>query len=104
MRARAYAKVNLGLEVLFRRDDGYHELRTILQTVDLHDRLTFEPRPSGIELEVDEDIVPSGQENLVIQAARLLADCLGRPVGARIQLEKRIPVGRGLGGVARTPR
>ena len=64
MRARAYAKVNLGLEVLCRRDDGDHELRTILQTIDLHDRLTFEARPGGIELEVDEDVVPGGEENL----------------------------------------
>ncbi len=98
MRARAYAKVNLGLEVLFRRDDGYHELRTILQTIDLHDRLTFETLPRGIELEVDENVVPGGEENLVTKAARLMAERVGRPVGARIELEKRIPVGRGLGG------
>ena len=98
MRARAYAKVNLGLEVLFRRDDGYHELRTILQTIDLHDRLTFEARPNGIELAVDENVVPGGEENLVTRAARLLAERLGRRVGARIELDKRIPVGRGLGG------
>jgi len=98
VRARAYAKVNLGLEVLFRRDDGYHELRTILQTIDLHDRLTFEARPNGIELSVDEDVVPGGEENLVTRAATLLRERLGRPVGARIELDKRIPVGRGLGG------
>jgi len=98
VRARAYAKVNLGLEVLFRRDDGYHELRTILQTIDLHDRLTFEARPNGIELAVDENVVPGGEENLVTRAARLLAERLGRRVGARIELDKRIPVGRGLGG------
>lgn len=98
MRARAYAKVNLGLEVLFRREDGYHELRTILQTIDLHDRLTFEPRPNGIELAVSEELVPAGEENLVAKAARLLAARLSRPVGARIELDKRIPVGRGLGG------
>jgi len=98
VRARAYAKVNLGLEVLFRREDGYHELRTILQTIDLHDRLTFEPRPNGIELAVSEELVPAGEENLVAKAARLLAARLSRPVGARIELDKRIPVGRGLGG------
>ena len=47
---RAYAKVNLGLEVLGRREDGYHELRTILQTIDFHDELTFEGEDSGIRL------------------------------------------------------
>lgn len=98
MRARAYAKVNLGLEVLYRRDDGYHELRTILQTIDLHDRLSFENRASGIELVVDERVVPGGEDNLVTRAARLLAGRLNRPAGARIELDKRIPVGRGLGG------
>jgi 4-diphosphocytidyl-2-C-methyl-D-erythritol kinase len=98
VKARAYAKVNLGLEVLFRRQDGYHELRTILQTVDLHDRLTLEPRRSGIELEVDDASQPAGSENLVVRAAELLAGRIGRPVGVRIELEKRIPVGHGLGG------
>ena len=98
MRARAYAKINLGLEVLFRRQDGYHELRTILQTVDLYDRLTFEPQANGIELEIDDPTLPSGRENLVVQAAGLLAERMGRPVGARIELQKQILPGRGLGG------
>ena len=104
MKARAYAKVNLGLEVLFRREDGYHELRTILQTVDMYDRLSFESRPSGIELDLrdspgqDDRTLPTGHENLVVRAAELLAERMGRPVGARVELEKRIPVGRGLGG------
>lgn len=101
MKARAYAKVNLSLEVLFRREDGYHELRTILQTVDLHDRLSFESRSSGIELELpdtDDSGLPTGSDNLVVRAAELLAEQVGRPVGARIELEKRIPAGRGLGG------
>lgn len=107
MKARAYAKVNLGLEVLFRREDGYHELRTIFQTVDLYDRLSFESRSSGIELDLpalddlpdtDDPGLPTGSDNLVVRAAELLAERVGRPVGARIGLEKRIPAGRGLGG------
>ena len=104
MKARAYAKVNLGLEVLFRREDGYHELRTILQTVDLYDRLSFESRSSGIELDLpdlpdmDGPSLPTGSENLVVRAAELLAERVDCPVGVRIGLEKRIPVGRGLGG------
>ncbi len=113
MKARAYAKVNLGLEVLFRREDGYHELRTILQTVDLYDRLSFESRSSGIELDLpdlpdlddlpdlpdlDGPSLPTGSENLVVRAAELLAERVDRTVGVRIELEKRIPAGRGLGG------
>ncbi len=98
MKARAYAKVNLGLEVLFRREDGYHELRTILQTVDLCDHLSFESRSSGIELDLPDLSLPTGSENLVVRAAELLAERVDRTVGVRIELDKRIPVGRGLGG------
>jgi 4-diphosphocytidyl-2-C-methyl-D-erythritol kinase len=98
MKARAYAKVNLGLEVLSRRTDGYHEIRTILQTVDLFDRLSFELRDSGLELACDDPSLPSGEENLVVRAARLLAEEVGETRGARIELEKAIPAGRGLGG------
>ena len=98
MKARAYAKVNLGLEVLFRREDGYHELRTILQTVELYDHLSFESRSSGIELDLPDPSLPTGSENLVVRTAELLAERVDRTVGVRIELEKRIPAGRGLGG------
>ncbi len=95
---RAYAKVNLGLEVLFRRQDGYHELRTILQTVDLYDRLSFEPSDGGIELVVEHPEIPRGPDNLVVKAAQALAGEIGTQEGMRIELDKRIPPGRGLGG------
>jgi 4-diphosphocytidyl-2-C-methyl-D-erythritol kinase len=98
VRVRAYAKVNLGLEVLGRRPDGYHELRTIFQTVDLFDRLSFEPADGDVELVVSEPDLPSGEDNLVVKAARALAKAAGRSAGARIRLEKAIPPGRGLGG------
>lgn len=98
MIARAYAKINLGLEVLFRRNDGYHEIRTILQTIDLHDELRFERRPAGIELAVDDPEAPVGRDNLVVRAAETLARTLGTSPGARIGLVKRIPSGQGLGG------
>jgi 4-diphosphocytidyl-2-C-methyl-D-erythritol kinase len=98
VKARAYAKVNLGLEVLFRREDGYHELRTILQTIDVYDRLTYQPSPSGIELEVSDPSLPAGSDNLVVRAAELLAHRLGTQKGVQIQLEKRIPASLGLGG------
>ena len=94
---RAYAKVNLGLEVLGRREDGYHELRTILQTIDFHDELTFEAEDAGIRLTTNDSSLGTG-ENLVVCAANLLADAAGYRGGAFIHLEKRVPKGLGLGG------
>jgi 4-diphosphocytidyl-2-C-methyl-D-erythritol kinase len=94
----AFAKLNLGLEVLFRREDGYHELRTIFQTVDLTDRLHFEATSSGIELATDDSSLATDRENLVVKAAELLRDQARVEAGARIVLEKQIPPGKGLGG------
>jgi 4-diphosphocytidyl-2-C-methyl-D-erythritol kinase len=98
VKARAYAKVNLGLEVLRKRADGYHELRTIYQTVDLYDRLSFESTEGDVELVVNDPHVPSGEDNLVLKAVGALADETGKSAGVRIRLEKAIPPGRGLGG------
>jgi len=98
VKVRAYAKVNLGLEVLSRRPDGYHELRTIYQTIDLFDRLSFEPTEGDIELVASYPDLPAGKDNLVVKAARTLAKETGKFAGTRIRLEKAIPPGRGLGG------
>ncbi len=96
MEARAYAKINLTLEVLGRREDGYHEVRTILQTIDLADIITFE---EAAELSVESsDPSLSGEENLVWRAADLLKRSSGHIGGASIRLEKRIPMNMGLGG------
>jgi len=96
MEASAYAKINLTLEVLGRREDGYHEVRTILQTIDLADTITFE---ESTELSVESsDPSLAGEENLVWRAADLLKRSAGHPGGARIRLEKRIPMNMGLGG------
>jgi 4-diphosphocytidyl-2-C-methyl-D-erythritol kinase len=92
----AYAKVNLTLEVLGRRADGYHELRTILQTVDLADELTF-TLGNDLRLECSTPSL-SNTSNLVIRAARLLRETTGVKQGASIRLYKRIPVAVGLGG------
>jgi 4-diphosphocytidyl-2-C-methyl-D-erythritol kinase len=98
----SFAKLNLHLEVLGRRADGYHELRTIFQTIDLADRVRIVTRDApGIELEVRGDPgVPAGAENLARRAAeRFLAEFPDAPfAGASIDLEKRIPTGGGLGG------
>lgn len=93
---RSFAKINLHLEVVGRRPDGYHELRTVFQTVDLHDLLTVEPA-AGLELVVEGD-APVGEENLVHRAARTFLERWAPDRGARLTLTKRIPAGGGLGG------
>ncbi len=93
----ASAKVNLTLEVLGKRADGYHEIATVLQAVGLSDRLVLEDADS-LELGTDIEGVPTRGDNLVIRAATLLRNAAGVDRGARIRLEKRIPVAAGLGG------
>lgn len=95
----AFAKINLGLRVLGRRPDGYHEIQTVFQTVTLHDRLTFESLPDGeLELSCDAADVPTDDANLVCGAALALRERCGAEGGARLRLEKSIPAGGGLGG------
>lgn len=91
------AKVNLALEVLGRRGDGYHEISTVLQAVELFDRLTVETADT-ISLEASDPDLPTDAGNLVVGAALLLRQASGVEMGARIKLEKRIPVAAGLAG------
>ncbi|MEW6143256.1 MAG: 4-(cytidine 5'-diphospho)-2-C-methyl-D-erythritol kinase [Chloroflexota bacterium] len=93
---RAPAKLNLVLEVLGKRADGYHEIRSIVQTVDFCDNLELEPAGSfSFDCSVE---ALRGPENLVVRAARMLAETAGIKPGVRITLRKRIPQGIGLGG------
>ncbi|MCL6582070.1 MAG: 4-(cytidine 5'-diphospho)-2-C-methyl-D-erythritol kinase [bacterium] len=96
---RAPAKINLGLSVLGKRGDGYHNIRTLFQAVSLSDELKFWPAKEGIELicQGDEKI-PSDQENIVWKAARLIMSSYCIPGGVRILIHKRIPLAAGLGG------
>lgn len=94
---RTPAKVNLALEVLGKRADGYHEIATVLQAVDLFDRLKLETA-EGISLDADDPALPTDDGNLVVRAARLLQKAAGVEAGVRIRLAKRIPVAAGLGG------
>ena len=93
----AFAKVNLSLRVLGKRRDGFHELDTLFQSVDLSDTLTFE-ESGTFEFGCDDPEVPSGEENLVVRAARALAEAAHQPMRGRIHLAKRIPAGGGMGG------
>jgi 4-diphosphocytidyl-2-C-methyl-D-erythritol kinase len=94
----AYAKINLHLDVGPRRDDGYHDLRTLFQEISLHDTLAFEPAPRHLSLTVSPPGLPTGPENLVIRALERLRTELKIKKGLRVHLTKRIPVGAGLGG------
>jgi 4-diphosphocytidyl-2-C-methyl-D-erythritol kinase len=93
----AAAKVNLALEVLDRRPDGYHEIATVMQTVDLADRLTLEDS-DVLELDCEAPGVPTDARNLALKAAIALREASSATRGVRITLDKRIPVAAGLGG------
>ncbi|HEX5412238.1 MAG TPA: 4-(cytidine 5'-diphospho)-2-C-methyl-D-erythritol kinase [Terriglobia bacterium] len=100
VQARAFAKINAGLRVLAKRPDGFHEIRTIYQTVSLADRVDvhISPRHNGISFECDREELGPGRDNLVYRAAKLWQRARGFKGGIRLRLEKRIPVGAGLGG------
>jgi 4-diphosphocytidyl-2-C-methyl-D-erythritol kinase len=95
---RARAKVNLGLEVLGRRADGYHELRSVMWAIELADRVSLEAKGTGIALECAAPDVPRTPENLAWRAAELVRREIGGVSGLRIRIHKRIPVAAGLGG------
>lgn len=95
---RSYAKINWTLEVLGLRPDGYHELRTILQTINLYDLISFETTDGVIEVKCGDPSVPEDERNLVYRAAVLFRQQTGVRSGVRVKLTKRIPVAAGLGG------
>jgi 4-diphosphocytidyl-2-C-methyl-D-erythritol kinase len=98
---RAHAKVNLDLRVFGVREDGYHELRTVFQSIELHDRITCTERPGPFQLKSRSSALPLDQSNLVWKAAAALWNSLGRagdPIDTLITIEKVIPMEAGLGG------
>jgi 4-diphosphocytidyl-2-C-methyl-D-erythritol kinase len=93
------AKVNLRLEILKKREDGYHELRTILQKINLHDLLHFSlKKERGISIKTNHPNLPVGKRNLVYQAVQSILKKSDYKGGVLIEIEKRIPLGAGLGG------
>ena len=95
----AFAKINLSLRVLGKREDGYHELDTIFQTVSLHDTIRISAiESSEIAFSCDDRSLPTDSHNLVVRAATALRDRVNTKKGVRICLEKRIPTHAGLGG------
>ena len=94
---RAPAKVNLGLHVLRRRPDGFHDLATVFVPIGWADVVTAEPAPT-VTLTTDDPALPTDGTNLVVRAADALAAWARQPAGARLHLDKRVPYGAGLGG------
>ncbi|EZX15987.1 4-(cytidine 5'-diphospho)-2-C-methyl-D-erythritol kinase [Staphylococcus aureus C0673] len=95
----APAKINLTLDTLYKREDGYHEVEMIMTTIDLNDRLTFECRDDGeIIIDVEHNFVPSDHRNLAYKAAKLMQDRYNIEKGVKISLEKSIPISAGLAG------
>ena len=99
MRLKANAKINLGLDVLRKREDGYHDLRMIMQSISLHDVLELTlTRTPGIRIRTNLGFLPVNEDNLVHKAAALLFEEFGTEQGVFIDLKKNIPVAAGLAG------
>ncbi len=98
MTYRSYAKLNLYLDVLNKRRDGFHNIETLFQTVSLFDEITFEDQPNHITITCSSTELDTGEGNLVHRAAMLLRESTGCKMGVRIHLEKHIPIAAGLAG------
>ena len=99
MRLRALAKINLGLDIIGKRDDGYHEVRMIMQTIQMYDVLEIQKKETpGITLTTNLPYIPTDEGNLVYKAAKLLMDEFHVEEGLSINLEKSIPVAAGMAG------
>ena len=100
MQLWAPAKINLSFEVKGQRPDGFHEIETLMVPVNLKDRLIIEVtgRPGEIDFSCDDPLLPGGDDNLVVRAAKLFRERTGNHTGVKIRLEKAIPHGAGLGG------
>lgn len=97
MELKAYAKINWDLHILGKRDDGFHELDMVMVNVSLFDTLTLEPAPE-IVFTCSDPALPTDDRNLVVKAAKLLAQASGTQHGARMHLIKNVPAGGGMGG------
>lgn len=99
LKLKAMAKINLGLDVLRKREDGYHDLRMIMQSIYLYDQIELQKmQQSGIQVEVNLSYLPVNEDNLVYRAAKLLMDEFQLDGGIKIRLQKYIPVAAGLAG------
>ncbi len=95
---RAYAKVNFTLDVTNKRENGYHDVRMVMQQIDLHDIVTLEKREEGISLESKNKFLPKDHTNIAWKAAKAVAEHVNKELGVHIKIEKNIPVAAGLAG------
>ncbi|MCX7749842.1 MAG: 4-(cytidine 5'-diphospho)-2-C-methyl-D-erythritol kinase [Clostridia bacterium] len=95
---KAHAKINLSIDVLRKRPDGYHDVRMIMQTVELHDKVIIEEIDNGIDVVCESRWIPSGSGNIAYKAANLLINEYKISRGVRIKIDKKIPVSAGLAG------
>lgn len=99
LRLNAMAKINLGLDVLRRRADGYHEVKMVMQTVGICDELEFTKLPEDcIRISTDKEELPSDEHNLIYRAAKLMKDTYGICEGVSVKLQKNIPIAAGMAG------
>lgn len=96
---KALAKINLGLDVVRKREDGYHEVRMIMQTIHLYDQLLIEKtKERGIQITANLDFLPTDESNLIYKAAKLLQDTYEMKEGVSVKLQKYIPIAAGMAG------
>ncbi|MBN1054140.1 MULTISPECIES: 4-(cytidine 5'-diphospho)-2-C-methyl-D-erythritol kinase [Clostridium] len=98
MNIKAYAKINISLDVIGKREDGYHLLKMIMQNIDLYDIVQVEKIPNGIKLKCNKPYVPTDERNLAYKAAKLFKETYDIKSGIYINIEKNIPVSAGLAG------
>ena len=98
MDVKAHAKINLGLRVLRKREDGFHDIETIFHRIDLFDELAISPSKQSISISSDSSMIPTDENNLCWKAVELLRAEVGTNLGVSIHLKKNIPIGAGLGG------
>ena len=98
MKVRAYAKVNLALDVVRKREDGYHDLEMIMAPITLHDLIYINVIDEGIEIESNSKIVPTNQRNIMYKVAQLMQERYGLKKGVKIFVYKHIPTQAGLAG------
>lgn len=98
MLLKAHAKINLSLDITGKREDGYHLLEMVMQTLDLHDEIEISEIQEGIQVTCDKDYVPVDERNIAYKAAKLLMELKKIEKGVRIDITKKIPVAAGLAG------
>ncbi len=95
---KAYAKINLGLDVIGRLKNGYHEVKMVMQTVGIYDELSLEKTETGIVVTTDSGELPTDENNLIYKAAKLMLETYAISEGVRIHLQKNIPIAAGMAG------